>query len=866
MRVCYFGTYRADYSRNQIMIEGLRRNGVEVIECHEPLWWGIEDRVKAASGGWLRPAFIARVIRTYWNLLHAYRAIDGYDVMVLGYPGQLDVFLARLLAWLRRKPLVLDVFMSIFLITSERGLADTHPVTARLIYRLEKLACLLPDLLIIDTAEYAQWFQEVFGLDSGRFRLVPTGADDRVFYPVEASRTGDDLFRVLHYGTFIPNHGVEHIVEAARILQGERDIHFELIGEGPTKARAVALAEKYELDNITFVDWVDKQDLPRKMARADVCLGAFGTTPQSMMTVQNKIYEGLAMGQCVVTGNSTTLRNALTHGEHLWLCERANPASLAQSILDLKRNPGIRRKLTETGYRIFSENFTVAALGERFRQHLYDLRERLRAWSRNRLLAGAVGVLMLAFLLRTPCLSLSSLWLDEIHSYERASQQSWQAVHEMLRFTGHAPMYEAVLLHCWMKLGTSEFVLRFPSVMSALMSIAATYALGRGIFNAQVGLLSAFLLAVSPLHIYYSQEARMYTLAALMTTLGTYFFFRASLGTNSASTWRYWGGYVLCATLGLYTHYYTGFALLAVFIFGLVRVAIKRNGSSLLPPLLAHAAIGLLFAPWLRTVWAQLQGPRLTWIPPITVQELLHILTGFFINRVGVGRMYPVFASSLALTLAASLFVRSQTREQKTDAGKWERYLFILACAAGPVVIAVVVSLFKPIIVDRYFVIVVPPACVLLALGIIRFSRHRITIPIVLVLVIGTLVSACRVATTQWKEDWRSVATYVMDESMPNDVIVLVPEILWPPFKYYYSGPLAEYGIPANPASESEVEQAFNNFEPYDRLWIIRAERFKVNEKVVDYIASEQDRYLVSCQEFGGFYGVDVCLYTSGER
>jgi hypothetical protein len=52
LRVCYFGTYRANYSRNQIMIEGLRRNGVEVVECHERLWHSLEDRVQVASGGW----------------------------------------------------------------------------------------------------------------------------------------------------------------------------------------------------------------------------------------------------------------------------------------------------------------------------------------------------------------------------------------------------------------------------------------------------------------------------------------------------------------------------------------------------------------------------------------------------------------------------------------------------------------------------------------------------------------------------------------------------------------------------------------------------------------------------------------------
>ena len=95
MRVRYFGTYRAEYSRNQIMIEGLRRAGVEVIECHETLWHGIEDRVQVTSGGWISPAFLWRVLRTYGHLLAKYLKMGPYDIMVVGYPGQFDVYLAR---------------------------------------------------------------------------------------------------------------------------------------------------------------------------------------------------------------------------------------------------------------------------------------------------------------------------------------------------------------------------------------------------------------------------------------------------------------------------------------------------------------------------------------------------------------------------------------------------------------------------------------------------------------------------------------------------------------------------------------------------------------------------------------------------
>ena len=376
MRVCYFGTYRANYPRNQIMIEGLRRNGVEVIECHVPLWTGIEDRVRAASGGWLRPVFIRRVVRTYWKLLSAYRQVGDYDVMVLGYPGQIDVYLARVLTWLRHKPLVLDLFMSLYLIASERGLVERHPLSGRLIYWLEKIACLLPDLLIKDTAEYAEWIGQMYGLAPDRFRLVPTGADDRIFRPVVAPPRPDGRFRVLYYGTFIPNHGVDQIVRAAALLKGEPDVEFELVGTGPEQPLAKTLAYELGADNITFVDWIDKEELPHRISSADVCLGAFGQTQQSLCTVQNKIYEGLAMHRPVLTGDSPAVRATLIHGRHAYVVPRNDPVALAEAILTLKADGTLRERLASDGYRLFQSRFTPTMLGAQMVAHLQEVSRR----------------------------------------------------------------------------------------------------------------------------------------------------------------------------------------------------------------------------------------------------------------------------------------------------------------------------------------------------------------------------------------------------------------------------------------------------------------------------------------------------------
>jgi glycosyltransferase involved in cell wall biosynthesis len=374
MKVCYFGTYRAEYSRNRIMIEGLRRNGIGVIECHETLWYGIEDRVQAVGGSWKRPRFWWRTLKTYLRLLRRFRQIrHNYDVMVVGYPGQFDIYLARILTWLQRKPLTWDIFMSIYLIAMERELERSGPFAVRMIGLAERLACRLPDLLIMDTQEYASWFEHTHGIAAARFHLVPTGADSTLFSPRDPNRESDGKFRVIYYGTFIPNHGVPTIVNAAKLLADDEDITFELIGTGPERAKVEQLVKRYDLSNITFTDWLDTDALLARIDRADLCLGVFGTTPQSLMTVQNKIYEGLAMAKPVLTGDGPSVRSTLTHGEHVYLCQRADPVALAEAIQKLKLDDTLREYLADRGHDYFLSHFTVEQLGKRFADSLRSL-------------------------------------------------------------------------------------------------------------------------------------------------------------------------------------------------------------------------------------------------------------------------------------------------------------------------------------------------------------------------------------------------------------------------------------------------------------------------------------------------------------
>jgi glycosyltransferase involved in cell wall biosynthesis len=376
LKICYFGTYRSNYMRNNILIHGLREAGHEVVECHETLWASDAERSHTAAGGWTSPAFWLHVIRCYQRLLRQYAQIGNYDVMVVAYIGQFDLFLARILTWIKRKPLVWDILMSLYLIAIERRFRKRSRFPLFLYRWVEWVDCRLADQMISDTPEYIQWMSKTYHISEKRFWMVPIGAEDYLFPATSAESAVNQPggpFRVVYYGTFIPNHHVAFIIEAARILFEETDILFEMIGDGPDKDMAQALVEKYQLKQVTFPGWMQRAELIERLRNADIVLGSFGRTVNPMITLHNKIYEGLALGKPVICGDSATVRTFLKHGEHVYICGRENPASLANAIKVLRDDPTLRQKIALGGQRYFQKNFTSSKIGALLGQYLVEL-------------------------------------------------------------------------------------------------------------------------------------------------------------------------------------------------------------------------------------------------------------------------------------------------------------------------------------------------------------------------------------------------------------------------------------------------------------------------------------------------------------
>lgn len=363
MRVCYFGTYERDYPRNRIIIEGLRGNGVEVVECHYPLW----ERESNKTGKYLAfPNLLMlffRALAGYVYLSYRYFRLGSFDLVMVGYIGQLDLLWVKLLNLFHRKPVVFNPLISLYdTLVMDRGIYTKGSIPGKALYHLDKWSMQLADLVILDTNAHIEYIADLFALNRKKFLRVFVGADETVFYRREDRPREDGLFRVLFFGKFIPLHGIHHILHVAKELEHNREIRFQIIGRGQLSKEIHKLADKLQLRNVDFIEWVDYEDLPQYIHDAQVCLGIFGESEKARRVIPNKVFQCLAMEKPVVTSLSPAALELLASEQNSILCEPPFPKAIKESIELLKGNTILRQRLAVNGSKLFQENLNSVRL------------------------------------------------------------------------------------------------------------------------------------------------------------------------------------------------------------------------------------------------------------------------------------------------------------------------------------------------------------------------------------------------------------------------------------------------------------------------------------------------------------------------
>lgn len=381
MKICFFGTYEKDYPSNRIIIKGLRKNGINVVECHISLW----EKQQNKHGNFLK---IFSILKLIIDLLVAYAKLcfmffsrcKNVDVFIIGYIGQLDIFfLKALLLFKKNKPKILFAPLVSLHDTAiiDRGLYGKNNLFSKLLFYIDKLSFKMADIVIFDTNEHINYICDLFNLDKNKFKRIWVGADEDVFYPfglknnvilakagIHAYDNNNNDFQVLFIGKYIPLHGLEYIIKAAKLLENEKGIKFKMIGNGQLYDEIIALSKELNIKNIDFIEWVEYNKLVNEINKADVILGIFGGTDKSSRVIPNKVFQAIACGKPVVTGDSPAIRELFTDKENIALCENRNAESLRNAILELKNDNGLRENLANNSYKIFKNSLTCKEIGK----------------------------------------------------------------------------------------------------------------------------------------------------------------------------------------------------------------------------------------------------------------------------------------------------------------------------------------------------------------------------------------------------------------------------------------------------------------------------------------------------------------------
>jgi len=363
MDVCFFGGYDARYPRNAVIRRGLEANRVSVSEC----------RVNPGGRFWVRyPLLFSR-----WVSLAKKPGVPPSFLFVPEF-CQKDVPLARFLTLLSSKRLIFDPLASRF----ETKILDWRrnpegSLAAWWNRVIDLWALKLSGLVLADTQAHKDYYCRRFGLDAQKIEVLPVGFDDHIFSrslvkirPV--SKTENLPLTVVFFGSFLPLHGVDVIIQAAqRVWQEDRTIRFRFIGRGQTFPQAKRLAADLALENVGFENWVSQRALARKIAEeADISLGIFGRTEKAGRVVPHKIFQALALRKPVVTSRTPAVEEFFSHRKNIFLCEKAEPEFLARAILELKKEESLREEIAEKGYELAWEKFHPRALGSSLKEML----------------------------------------------------------------------------------------------------------------------------------------------------------------------------------------------------------------------------------------------------------------------------------------------------------------------------------------------------------------------------------------------------------------------------------------------------------------------------------------------------------------
>ncbi len=369
-----------------------------------------------------------------------------------------------------------------------------------------------------------------------------------------------------------------------------------------------------------------------------------------------------------------------------------------------------------------------------------------------------IGLTVAAAWLRLSHLGSKSLWLDEGATVALA-RASWQHF-AWVWWHGEANLQTVyfLLMRAWILGGLSESWLRLPSALFGTASIPLLYVVARKLVSDKAALAAAALLAFSPAHVYYSHEARSYTLTILLVLLSTYFF----VGAVEDGRRRNWVLWTVFGMAAFYSHDFAALVLVAQAFSLLFR---KTPPETWKRAWFCGLLIFLAALPGLTYVFrASPENLHFIWMPKATPKELWRLLQFFGGSGVKVW---------LALILwIAGLVSIARTRRRDTE--RFWRGMLVVSWAVLPAVLAALISLRNPLFVQRYLIFSLPATILLAAIGMTELRRMYLGVALAVALCAMSIPAIVK-EYHKPREDWRAASKAILASAEPGDAVVFFP-------------------------------------------------------------------------------------------
>lgn len=340
MKIIYMGLSRDGFARSRVHIDGLRLAGAKVFELFD------------TSTGFSK-------FQNYRSFLKQHA---DADVIIIGNPGDILVPFIKILSG---KPVIFDAGWFLYeSVIISRKYGKIFSFSACKYWFIDFCACLFADSILGESTNQGHFFTRVFFAKKEKCKRLFTGTEENYFFP--RPKNNSDVFTVMFRGGYLPEAGIDLILDAAEILKNEKDIRFRILGRGFLFSEIKEKFDSMQLSNVTLEDkkFPDTKDMANEMSKADIALGQLSNHDRLKRAIPHKAFEFTCMGIPYLTARTEAVQEFLDVPGSAVYCNPADAYDLAEKILSLKSDRKQCARIGALGRGVFLKKASTPILGK----------------------------------------------------------------------------------------------------------------------------------------------------------------------------------------------------------------------------------------------------------------------------------------------------------------------------------------------------------------------------------------------------------------------------------------------------------------------------------------------------------------------